>query len=75
MVTVLVVWQSTGKPAKDQKVVITFDGFWTGGVTGKKFTDDKGEVHYDEGPGDGEVYVNGKSIYKGRIEGRVVVYI
>jgi len=71
MVTVKVVWQDTGKPAKDQKVSIGFDG-WTRGV---KFTDSNGEAHFGADPGSGKVYVNGSTEYSGHISGRVVVYI
>ena len=75
MVTVKVIWESTGKPAKGKRVSLGFDGLLTGGFTDSEFTDDNGEVHFETDPRDGQVYVDGKSKYKGRISGRVVIYI
>jgi hypothetical protein len=74
MVTIQLITKSSGKPAKNEKVSLGFDGFY-GGVTRKEWTNDQGEVHFDKDPGNGEVYHNGSTVYKGRIEGRVVVYI
>jgi hypothetical protein len=74
MITIKVVHKDSGKPAKGYKVSVGFDGFFRG-VTDSKYTDDQGEVHFDNDPGDGEVYVSGNTVYKGRIVGRTVVYI
>ncbi|MBV6506936.1 MAG: hypothetical protein ILNGONEN_02524 [Syntrophorhabdaceae bacterium] len=74
MVTVKVIWQDTGKPAKDQRVSIGFDG-WTRGVTGDEYTDSNGETHFDVDPGSGKIYVSGSPAYSGHISGRVVIYI
>jgi hypothetical protein len=74
MVTIKVIWESTGKPAKGERVAIGFSGLF-GGVTSNEYTDSNGEAHFDVSPGDGEVYVNGSTKYKGRISGRVMVYI
>jgi len=74
MVTVKVLWQDTGKPAKGSRVGLGFDGFFAGG-SGPEYTDDNGEAHFDVDPGTGEVYVDGDTKYRGRIAGRVVVYI
>lgn len=74
MVTVKVVWRDSGKPAKGSRVAIGFDGF-TRGVTNSEYTDSNGEAHFDAEPGTGEVYVDGSTKYRGRISGRVVVYI
>jgi uncharacterized GH25 family protein len=74
MFTIKVVYQQDGKPAKNQKVSVAFDG-WTRGVTGNEWTDDAGEAHFTEDPGRGTIYVGNKSIQKGEIAGRVVVYI
>ncbi len=65
---------STGKPAKGSRVAIGFDGF-TRGVTDSEYTDSEGEAHFDAEPGTGEVYVDGATKHRGRISGRVVVYI
>jgi hypothetical protein len=74
MVTVKLLYQDDGKPAKNEKVALGFDGF-SRGVTGDEWTDDRGEAHFDNDPGNGVVYHKGSTVYKGRIEGRVVVYI
>jgi hypothetical protein len=74
MVTVKVCYASNGKPAKSKRVSLGFSGL-TRGVSGPEFTDFSGETHFDANPGSGEVYVDGKSVYKGRLSGRVVVYI
>lgn len=72
MVTVRVVWQSSGKAADNQRVTLSFDGR---GVTPNQVTDRNGEAHFDAAPGSGKVIVNGTTRHHGRIEGRVVVYI
>ena len=41
----------------------------------KGYTDESGEAHFDNDPGEGEVYVKGSTEFKGNIRGRVVVYI
>jgi len=73
MVTVKVVSQSTGKPVKGRRVSISFAGLR--GITSAEYTDSNGEAHFNADPGDGEVYVDGRTEYRGRISGRVVVYI
>jgi 5-hydroxyisourate hydrolase-like protein (transthyretin family) len=75
MVTVKVVYQSTGKPAKDRKVALYVSKFLASGVTNSEYTDSNGEAHFDVESTDGEVYVDGSTKHKGRLTGRVVVYI
>jgi hypothetical protein len=65
--------ENGGKPAKSQKVAVGFNGLR--GVTSDKWTDDNGEVHFDNDNGSGEVYINGKTSYEGKIEGRIVIYV
>ena len=74
MITVKVVYQSTGKPAEGRKVALGFSSFFRG-VTSSEYTDSGGEAHFEADNGDGEVYVDGATKYKGRLAGRVVVYI
>ncbi len=74
MVTVKVVWENTGKPVKDSRVAIYLSGF-SGGVTNEEYTNDNGEAHFDVDPGQGEIYVDGSTKFKGRISGRTVIYI
>jgi hypothetical protein len=74
MVTIKVLWRDTGKPAKGSRVAIGFDGF-TRGVTDSEYSDSDGEAHFDAESDSGEVYVDGDTKHRGRIAGRVVVYI
>jgi len=75
MVTVKLVWQDTGKPAKDQKVAIGVDSLFSGGVTKSQYTNSEGEAHFDIDPCKGQVFVNGLTKHAGHLSGRVVVYI
>jgi len=45
------------------------------GFTKYEYTDRDGEVHFDNDNGTGTIYVDGKRVYEGRIEGRKVIYI
>jgi hypothetical protein len=74
MITIKVVWESTGKPVKDSRVVVWLSGF-SGGVSNEEYTDDNGEAHFDIAPAHGEIYVDGSTKYKGLISGRKVIYI
>ncbi len=74
MVTVKVIYRNNGKPAKDEKVALGFDS-WARGVTQDVWSDEAGEAHFDADPGDGDIFVNGSTVYKGDIRGRVIVYI
>jgi hypothetical protein len=75
MISVKVVSESSGKPVKGKKVSLGFDGLLTGGVTGPEYTDSEGEAHFNSDPGNGQVFVDGATKYRGRLAGRVVVYI
>lgn len=74
MVTVQVMKQSTGKPVKNARVHIIFDGFGRG-ISRKYPTDASGEAHLDCDPGKGKIYVNGDRKFDGDVSGRTVVYI
>lgn len=74
MFTVQVFYKNTGKPAKSQRVSCSLGGFF-GGVTKEQYTNENGEAHFDYDPKSGEVYVNGKTAFKGNISGRVVIYV
>lgn len=75
MVTVKVVSQSSGKPAEGKKVSLYVSKFFESGVTPPQYTDSNGEAHFDIESTDGEVYVDGSTKHKGRLAGRVVIYI
>lgn len=49
-----------------------FDGMFRG-VTRGLYTDADGNEDFDYDPGCGTIFVDGKTAYQGRIEGRVVV--
>lgn len=75
MVTIKLVYKESGKPAKGVKVAIGVDSFWSGGVTKSEYTDSDGEAHFEIDPCNGKVFVKGDTKHKGRIAGRVVIYI
>jgi hypothetical protein len=75
MVTVKVIYQSSGKPAEGKKVALYVNRFMASGVTDGQYTDSNGEVHFDIESTDGEVYVDGSTKHKGRLVGRVVIYL
>ena len=74
MVTVQVISRSSGKPLKNQRVSIVFDGAFRG-HTNDDYSDLNGEVHFDANPGSGKVYVNGSRALEGYISGRMITYI
>lgn len=74
MISVKVCWQHNGKPAENRKVVLSFDGFFSG-MSKYEYTNHNGEAHFDNDPGPGKVYVDGKTAYSGRLEGRIVAYV
>lgn len=73
MIGVRVVRSSTGKPVESIKVSVSFEGLFRGMDSG--YTDSSGEIHFNCDPGTGEIYVDGSSWYKGRLEGLKTVYI
>lgn len=74
MFTVKIVETSTGCPVKGARVRVGFNGLLRG-FTKEEYTDYDGEVHFDNDNGTGTIYVDGKRVYEGRIEGRKVIYI
>ena len=73
MFTIRVISKSTGNPYKGKRVRVGFEGLR--GMTSEELTDSNGEVHFDSDPGRGKVYIDHKSVFEGKIEGRVVIYI
>ena len=74
MYTIQVFTKSDGKPLKDKRVQVFYEGFFRGN-TQEQRTDERGEAHFDYDNGRGEVYVNGRWAYEGEIAGRIVVYV
>lgn len=52
-----------------------FVGILSGGVTHGELTDSRGEAHFNTSNGSGEIFVQGRSLFRGRLAGRHVVYI
>jgi uncharacterized GH25 family protein len=65
------------RPVKNAKVHLDISGFL--GVlfnsTPPQFTDINGEAAFDHDPADGWVYVNGRKVRGGMMEGTVIVRI
>jgi hypothetical protein len=75
MVTVKVIYRDSGKPAQGKRVSLSIDRFMASGVTDSEWTDTEGLAHFDVESTNGEVYVDGATKHKGRLAGRIVVYI
>lgn len=76
MITVQVFKKSTGKPVKGAKVSIGTSSWLGGGVTPRQSTDANGEAHFPStDPCNGEVFIDGRKVYTGRVEGRKILYI
>ncbi len=72
MITIQVFSQATGNPVKGSKVGVSVG--WSG--VNHEYTDSSGEANFATiSPGDAEVYVDGKTVFKGRLEGRKLIYI
>ena len=70
--TIQVVSSSSGSPVRSTRVGVSI------GIDGVKheYTDDNGNAHFDYPPQqNSEVYVDGKIVHSGRLEGKTVVYI
>lgn len=73
MITVKVCTESNGRPVKNTKVALGFDGLFRG--MADEWTDSNGEAHFDCNTGKGKVFVGGRAVYEGRLNGRIVVYV
>ncbi|MDY3538387.1 hypothetical protein PG275_10295 [Riemerella anatipestifer] len=74
MFTIQVIETKTGKPLKNYKVGVIFDGIFRG-VAKDQYTNSEGEAHFSEDNGKGTIYVKGKKVYEGKIEGRKIIYL
>ena len=71
MVTIQLFSKSNGKPVSNTKVRVYEKGH---GVY-HEYTDSNGEAHFSSlSPCEGDVYVDGDTVYTGRLEGRTIVY-
>ena len=74
MITIRVCAEENGRPIKNTRVALGFDGLLRG-VADDKWTDGSGEAHFDCSTGKGQVFVSGQAVYHGQLAGRVVVYV
>lgn len=75
MFTIKVIESNSGKAINGARVQVSMKTIWTGVLTEKQYTDSNGDAHFDSKPGSGEVCVDGKTVHKGQIAGRVIVYV
>jgi len=74
MFTVRLIDTESGKPIRDKKVSVIFKGLFRG-CARDQYTNSEGEADFTEDNGDGTIYVNGKAVYEGRIQGRKTIYL
>lgn len=74
MVSVKVVWRSSGRPYRGARVAIAFHGLLRG-VSRTVSSDADGLAHFDNDPGSGVIHVDGRERYRGSIAGLTVVYV
>ncbi len=74
MFTIQVINKKTGKPMYYKKVSVGFEGMLRG-FSKTQYTNRDGEAHFTESNGQGTIYIQGKAEYKGRIEGRKIIYV
>jgi hypothetical protein len=75
MVSIQVLWKDSGTPAAKQKVACCFGRRWGDNKTSDVTTNEHGIAYFQIEPTNGEVYVNGTTIFKGVINGNIVVYL
>jgi hypothetical protein len=75
MITVQVLWKDSGQPAPRQKVACCFGRRWGDNKTTDVSTNEQGLAYFQVEPTSGEVYVNGTTMYKGMINGSIIVYL
>ncbi|MCR5549708.1 MAG: hypothetical protein K6F40_02050 [Bacteroidales bacterium] len=76
MFSIKVIESSTGRPVKGAKVSVYINnGITHFGFTRDVYTDYDGEAHFDKDNCNGTIYVDGREMYEGRIEGRKVIYV
>ncbi len=73
MFTIRLINEKSGKPVVSTKVFISFSGILRGWL--ETYTDSNGDADFDSDPGEGSVIVHGKTIHKGKLSGRVTLYL
>lgn len=72
MITVRVYYESSGEPAIDKVVSLGVEELFR---TDSQLTDIDGEALFNVEPCEGKVFVNGSTVYKGRLRERIVIYV
>ena len=77
MVVVQVVSQKTGEPVKGKSVSVGNNAFLASGVSARKTTNANGEAEFTNSKPcqNGEIFIDGRSMYKGKIEGFNRIFI
>jgi hypothetical protein len=78
MVVVQVVSQKTGQPVKGKKVSVSVSwGIMGGGSAGQDYTNSSGEVTFSNADpcSNGQIFIDGNTVYKGEIQGFNRVFI
>lgn len=77
MVTVKVIYRSSGQPVEGAGVAINFPHIFSrnSGITDTRHTDERGEAHFHVSPDEGQIFVNGSTEYDGAIKEHMVIYI
>ena len=74
MFSIQLIETKTGKPLKNYKECVIFDGIFRG-IAKSLQTNDNGEAHFTEDNGKGTISVKGNKVYEGKIEGRKIIYL
>lgn len=72
MITIQVFSASSGRPRQGVRVTIMYPGTFTHSDCG--YTDSNGYAYANVGPSSGEVWVEGKMVYSGYLQGTVRVH-
>lgn len=77
MVTIKVLYRSSGQPAEGVGVAICFPHILSknSGITNTRYTNEHGEVHFHVSPDEGQIFVDGSTEYDGMIKERMVIHI
>lgn len=75
MVTVRVLWKSSGKPAPNADVAVFKIGLIGDPKVGERGTDADGEASFETDPGRGKIIVDGRTRFEGNLEGTITVSI
>jgi len=74
MVTIQLIRRDNGRPASQRNVCIQSKGLM-GGFSKTIMTDQNGIAEFDTDPGDRVVYVDGQSVYDGRISAKATIHV